>query len=238
MNDAVAKLPILWLDNLPRRPLCDVPWLGNALVLSDGRVLYCCYSEVAIGNVNEQTFGEIWNGPVIRKIRQGLAQQTIPTECATPSCPVFRGDRDHFLVKPPKPADPVAAAEAEAIKVGLKNARLRIRNDHEAQVMDLELSYTGPSTTVDVYVAVRDATSRLYFLPELDRFPAPCRLGLSLPTEACAPLSPVFRGNLSECLGPAPWSICLAVYGGGEKAIEDAGCYFASTFTWSPATSP
>ncbi|MFH1452233.1 MAG: radical SAM protein [archaeon] len=40
--------------------------------LSDGRAVLCCldpFGEVIVGNINNQTVSEIWNGPILKKIR-------------------------------------------------------------------------------------------------------------------------------------------------------------------------
>lgn len=54
------------------RIACHRPF-GQMIILADGRVVLCCcdYSaSVIVGDINKQSIPEIWNGKVLKKIRQ------------------------------------------------------------------------------------------------------------------------------------------------------------------------
>ena len=78
---APSVMPPTWLENLPPRPLCDIPWLGRAVVLSSGDVNFCCSSDAVVGNVNKEPLEEIWRGATMQGIRRSLAAQVLPPQC-------------------------------------------------------------------------------------------------------------------------------------------------------------
>jgi MoaA/NifB/PqqE/SkfB family radical SAM enzyme len=69
--------------NLP----CYVGWL-HARVLTDGTVRACQRSELSMGNLNENSLSEIWNGPAFRSFRkkasslEGLASLNQDCDCS------------------------------------------------------------------------------------------------------------------------------------------------------------
>lgn len=219
MNRERSK-PILRLDDLPRAPLCEIPWLGNCLVLSDGRVNYCCYSDVAIGNINERSFAELWNGETMRRIRQSLIAHTLPSECSTPSCPFFRRDENHFLVPRETPVlaeGPHDAAVKGQLMVTPVAAGLRV---------DVKIIVVDPPVKLDAYVAVRGEGDPCSFFPLFDDFPIPCRLGLVATGNETT--FTAFEGPMPPRLGQGPWEFCLALYASGEKPTASVGCLAAT----------
>ena len=72
-------------------PFAKCPGVGTVAILSDGTNL-CCYSSAIVGNVNRNSFVEIWNGPAMQNIRRELVEGRFPPECRSTSCPIFRGD--------------------------------------------------------------------------------------------------------------------------------------------------
>lgn len=65
----------------PAGALCTDPWT-NLLVYVDGEATFCCYHypKSILGNVRDQPFAEVWNGPRARTIRQ-LVLGTSPPRC-------------------------------------------------------------------------------------------------------------------------------------------------------------
>lgn len=60
------------------------------VVLYDGRVFACCHplahAKMLLGNLNEQSFESIWNGPLYRNLRIGMRCGDVPTICK--ECPM------------------------------------------------------------------------------------------------------------------------------------------------------
>lgn len=67
--------------------ICTRPW-NSTVILSNGIVLPCCYDysgEWPMGNLNEMTFEEIWNGTAYRNFRANLISGKLPKICV--NCP-------------------------------------------------------------------------------------------------------------------------------------------------------
>lgn len=71
-------------DLLSRRKKCRWPWT-SAFVAANGDVVPCCIvadADVArMGNLFEQPFGEIWNGPAYRDLRRRIRAHDLPNYC-------------------------------------------------------------------------------------------------------------------------------------------------------------
>jgi radical SAM protein with 4Fe4S-binding SPASM domain len=77
-NDAIN---VLRLEKPSARPLpvCDKPWT-SVTILWDGRVVPCCFDYdgiLTLGNVNEQSLAEIWNGPKLKALRTDHRNHTL-----------------------------------------------------------------------------------------------------------------------------------------------------------------
>jgi MoaA/NifB/PqqE/SkfB family radical SAM enzyme len=71
---------------------CVEAWRGTQ-VLADGRVVVtgrCCFSELVLGNVNEEPLMRVWNGERYRKFRRDIARVKATPACAR-CCAVFGG---------------------------------------------------------------------------------------------------------------------------------------------------
>lgn len=75
-----------------QRVHCHMPSLA-LYVFYDGRVYPCghphAHEGTPLGNLHEQSFGEIWNGRAFRNLRAGLASGDAPALCL--SCPIIHG---------------------------------------------------------------------------------------------------------------------------------------------------
>jgi len=96
----------------PRRSAevrCHMPSL-TAFVLYDGRVHPCCHPYVQVGeplgDLNAQSFAEIWNGRAYRNLRRGL--RTCPPEVCR-SCSIVGGEPVDGWTESRGPADLVTA---------------------------------------------------------------------------------------------------------------------------------
>ena len=66
---------------------CSYPWRQLA-ILVDGQATACCVDaegEICLGNAKTQTVEEIWNGPVLERIRAGFWDdlKAVDSKCAT-----------------------------------------------------------------------------------------------------------------------------------------------------------
>lgn len=98
MKTGPDEILVAWIENEGQRPICDVPWMGMAIVQADGNVNFCCFSNGIVGNVYQSNFEEIWNSREMQLIRRELSEQRLPEVCRSSNCPVFRGDRQHYVI--------------------------------------------------------------------------------------------------------------------------------------------
>jgi len=79
------------------RGLCTVPW-HSAVVLGNGDVAACCVPGMEMGNLNEQSLEEIWNGPRYQELRATVNTAHPQPVCA--ACPMFRktDNPDSYLI--------------------------------------------------------------------------------------------------------------------------------------------
>ena len=66
---------------------CFYPWY-NLLIDTDGEARPCCWADVSWGNLNRSEFGEIWNSPKARGMRQAFLKNSIPAACQKRHCRV------------------------------------------------------------------------------------------------------------------------------------------------------
>jgi|LGOV01.1.fsa_nt_gb MoaA/NifB/PqqE/SkfB family radical SAM enzyme len=59
---------------------CYDPWT-SFVIDTFGNVRICCYSDVIMGNLFEQSFSEIWNGDMYRYYRRYINTRNPPNEC-------------------------------------------------------------------------------------------------------------------------------------------------------------
>ncbi len=62
------------------RVRCQDPW-DSVVINYKGEVNPCCMSQRVMGNVNQSSFEEIWDGEPYRKFREELLSETPPPEC-------------------------------------------------------------------------------------------------------------------------------------------------------------
>jgi radical SAM protein with 4Fe4S-binding SPASM domain len=63
---------------------CVDPWT-QPFILENGNVWPCCWFYESLGNINTQSFAEIWDGPEARRLRQELLTGHLRKQCQT--CP-------------------------------------------------------------------------------------------------------------------------------------------------------
>ena len=63
------------------KPYCLMPWI-HLHSGDDGWVKACCVAQIPYGNLNNQSFNEIWDGTEINKLRSRFAKGVIDNRCA------------------------------------------------------------------------------------------------------------------------------------------------------------
>jgi radical SAM protein with 4Fe4S-binding SPASM domain len=96
-----------------RRP-CTVPW-NSAVVLGNGDVAACCVPGLVMGNLNENSMEEIWDGPRYRELRATVNSSKPLPPCA--SCPMFRqtDNPDSYLIHSAMRRETVSKAALAAV---------------------------------------------------------------------------------------------------------------------------
>jgi radical SAM protein with 4Fe4S-binding SPASM domain len=237
MSDSGTLPPILWLRDIPRRPLCDVPWMGNTVVLANGDVNFCCFSDTVVGNVNQSPLSEIWNNETMSRIRRGLRDQVLPPECRSTSCPIFRGDQNHILLTRMEGAYRKQLAGTtdphSGIRSGFSQSRLIDSPSASAgrgTSIELELRYEGAPVRADVYLAIQGEDRVVRFLPRLEEVPLPYRVGMLLPTDSPCSLRWPGDGTHSEWK-PGEYEVCAAVFESGSHPNVASNCYWSIAVT-------
>lgn len=64
---------------------CRAPWEWS-LIATNGEVLPCCFGAPPVGNLNESSFEEIWNGEAMQSLRKSLSENRIPKACEKGVC--------------------------------------------------------------------------------------------------------------------------------------------------------
>lgn len=172
----VAAAP-LWTQDLTA-PICRIPWLGRFVVLSAGHANFCCYSSAVVGNVNEASLEEIWRGPAMRHIRSELAQQRLPKECQSTSCPVYRGDSLNHV------SGTSATVRANDWPVGLTGGFAGLPDTVAAGTsIEVEWWFAGEGAGqiwADLFVAVQAPDGAFAFLPEQAPYALPFQAGVTV----------------------------------------------------------
>lgn len=87
-------------DDLPEIvKACQRPWTG-LYVENNGFVKVCCFDVQPIGNLDMQSFDEIWNGPLARELRRSFLEDRPPEGCR--NCFIFAARRlqEEVFVRP------------------------------------------------------------------------------------------------------------------------------------------
>jgi len=67
---------------------CHKLW-QEIMIRANGDVYFCCLNKYPIGNLREQTFEEIWNGPIATEARCLMAEGKCPDICNVPACTYY-----------------------------------------------------------------------------------------------------------------------------------------------------
>lgn len=83
IDESVIKTRDMRVSNL--REKCSLPW-EYMLIQTNGNVQPCCHSNYILGNLNDDPWEKIWNGPRAKKMRQKFMRDTLPKECVNQPC--------------------------------------------------------------------------------------------------------------------------------------------------------
>jgi hypothetical protein len=234
--DSVNPNQVFWIQIQPERPLCDVPWLGTSVVLSDGRVNFCCYSNAEVGNVNEEPFEQIWNGPLMQRIRHTLSEQRLPPECQCASCPIYRGDELNYLfdrMEGPNRFKATGTHDPHArIRERLQGSALRINKDEvrigDSLEVSLELRYQGEPIVVDLFVGVRYPDGEIRFPPEFEGYPVPFKSSVNFDGERLPLIFSVFDPCVIPFHAAGEYQICAALFETDSNPNLLSNCYWSA----------
>jgi hypothetical protein len=68
---------------------CSEPWTGTLAINTNRDVTFCpCYLQMRIGNLDENSMQEIWNGDVMVAFRRAFSIGVLPAPCEGQLCPV------------------------------------------------------------------------------------------------------------------------------------------------------
>lgn len=87
VRDVLGRANRRFFGNLlpifPRRfgGFCVVPWIGQLIVCQDGSVNMCCSTTNYLGNLNDSSIGDLWNGDGMRKVRESFKRGEHPRVC-------------------------------------------------------------------------------------------------------------------------------------------------------------
>lgn len=221
-----------WLEDLPQRPLCDIPWLGRVVVLSSGAVNFCCSSNAVVGNVNQQSLAEIWRGETMQQIRRALAAQTLPAQCRSTSCPIYRGDDATYLrQRMDGHLLPEAFARRQRLRAQLAGARLlgpeRAVPGQEFAV-DFALPVLGEGARVDAFVALTAPDGGIRFGVQGTDHPLPSLRNAWIGGAATTLTGARVRVPLDAAAGQ--WTCCAALFAFDSSPAALANCLWSTRF--------
>ena len=234
-----------WIRPDGSRPLCDVPWLGTSIVQSDGSVNFCCFSSTTVGNVNEQSFQEIWNGSAMHEIRESLSQGHLPAACRSTSCPMFRGDDLHYLFdrmegphrfKRTGTHDPHREIRQRLDGSEFSVNRRSVRVGGKLTIT-VTLRMRGEPLAVDLFVSLRSPGGALRFLPTFEDYALPYRRSLQLGGRGGTIKVIVLDRRLEETTPLGDYEVCAALFDPDSNPNLLSNCFWAAseTFTVEPA---
>ncbi len=234
----MSNLPrLIWMEGRPRRPLCDVPWNGRLMVIANGDVAYCCYTDVYIGNLNRDSFTEIWNGPQLQRVRRQLAQHEYPDECKTLSCPLYnRHEYAHVDERMDGAYAPEVCGRPDphaAIRAALEGTSVFVDDVGAERRIAIRLRYAGEPIKADVIAAVRLEDGTSLFLPGWDDFGVPVEVGLSLPDDVGDDIE-IYAGPWADRLGGGGVELCVALFLSGSLPTQAANCYWSQCLALPP----
>ncbi len=90
IDNALAKVdkPVPSVKDMKVKNLrekCSFPW-EYMLIQTNGDIYPCCHSEYLLGNLNNESWENIWNGPKAKELRKKFMRDILPKECVNQPC--------------------------------------------------------------------------------------------------------------------------------------------------------
>jgi hypothetical protein len=168
------QLPF-WIPRNHRLPICNIPWRGTSVVLSNGNVNFCCFSDSVAGNVYESSFEEIWNGQKMVHIRSELTAGRIPKDCQKLSCPIFRNDNlTHIKEKMYgrfHESNPDGHKQLERMRASLMASSIHFNTT--TNEFHVKISAADDGIAGDLYLAFESSEGHPIFMLEYDYYGVP-----------------------------------------------------------------
>jgi hypothetical protein len=231
MNTTIPSPRVTWIERLGQHPLCDIPWYGKSVVLSDGNVHFCCFSDATIGNVHQVPYEQLWNGSQMQRIRQTLVQQQFPIECRSPSCPIY--SQGHYNSIDSR-MEGVGQQEVDSPYSQIRDqlARTTLKVDRETAragqsiAISLEIDFPGPPQWAQLYVALTYPSGEILFLPDAKSAAVPL-MAIELAPSTTG--LPDFQMSLPVTSGTphGRYELCAALFASSSSPGVLANCYWA-----------
>jgi len=217
--------PVFWIDPTSVAPICDVPWVGRAIIEPTGKLKFCCFTSHTVGDINTASFEELWNGKDMQRIRRELAAQRLPPECQTNACPIFRHDKDNYIVR--RLDEQRESNEFAEHVSGNVIGNLRIQANSNAVDIELELAHRYlSSSSADLVIGIRRPDGSQVFLPDFESYPMPFCPGMGFEGESPIRLSLV-KDDTQHFRLPGVYEVCSALF------ARDSDLNFLSNCLWS-----
>lgn len=85
--DAPSRIAGLSPEAVSLIDRCDYPWT-SLMVDTNGDARPCCWAAMRYGNLANQSFDEVWNGPAARALRENFLKGVVPAACHNKHCRV------------------------------------------------------------------------------------------------------------------------------------------------------
>lgn len=238
MNAMTNPNRVSWIEEVPPHPLCDVPWLGTAMVLSDGQVNFCCFSDDAvIGNVNQEPFEKIWNGRKMQAIRHELSEHRLPRECHSTKCPIYRGDELSLIqdrMEGPHSRTKCGTDDPHAgVRERLQGSALwtsqNLLQPGDTIDVGVNLRYNGSPTTADLFLSIHRPDGLFHFMPHYEEYAVPFLCDIKLIEKNVLQPRLNVRSNCFKLRGS--YSICAALFEAGSNPNLLSNCYWSEIRT-------
>ncbi len=74
--------------------ICKHPWVHFEVNNPNGNVTMCCNNETVLGNVNDESIADIWNGEKFTRMRKRMIEEGAHAFCPH-TCPVLQGGKQY-----------------------------------------------------------------------------------------------------------------------------------------------